>query len=82
MAKKKEIESTIESMKITPICAECDYCYPYIEKGLFKKIRHAGCSAQGYQLAHNVYGTENCRGAFEWQIQLPQIKTTDIDEVK
>ena len=51
----------------TPVCAECKYLFTKEEKGFFYKKKYAGCSAQGYKMARDVYGNEKCFNIFNQQ---------------
>ena len=58
-----------DKIGFTPVCAECKYLFTKEEKGIFHKIKYAGCSAQGYKMACDVYGNEKCFNIFNQQIK-------------
>lgn len=88
MPKKiKEIKGEILEIKeqeIFPACAECKYVFTKVEKGFFKKIKYAGCSAQGYRFVEEVYNSETCKGLFRQQlnISLIEVKFNDKGELE
>ena len=85
MSKKIKGEALeIKEQEIYPVCAECRYLFTKVEKGFFKKTKYAGCSAQGYKFANDVYGTELCKNIFRQQFKMPlvEVKFDDKGEIE
>lgn len=84
MPKKiKEIKGEmleIKEQEIFPCCAECRYVFTKVEKGFFKKTKYAGCSAQAYRFVEEVYNSENCKGIYRQQLNIPMIEVKFNDK--
>lgn len=73
---KEELDGELVETEVFPICDECKYLAVDC-KGIIKKTYLFACSAQGYQGTGKVYGSENCKGAYVNQLNLPILKTPE-----
>ena len=77
---KEEMLEIIKEHEIFPACSECKYIFAKVEKGLFKKTKYAGCSAQGYRFVEKVYNSETCKGLFRQQLNISLIEVKFNDK--
>ena len=83
MPKKiKEIKSEMLELKeqeIFPACEDCTYLRIEV-KGIIRKKYSFGCAAQGFQSTSKVYNSENCKGIYRQQLNIPMIEVKFNDK--